>query len=52
MYNANAVVESMDSDFEAAMMLHGKEQVEKAKVREREVDEKIARIEKTIGRAS
>lgn len=51
MYDANAVVESMDSDFEAAMMLHGKEQVEKAKVREREVDEKIARIEKTIGKS-
>lgn len=51
MYNANAVVESMDSDFEAAMMLHGEEQVGKVKIREREVNEKIARIEKTIGKS-
>lgn len=51
MYNANAIMKSMDSDFEAAMMLHDKEQAEKVKAREKKVQEKIARIKKTICRS-
>lgn len=55
MYNMNAVVESMNSDFdaafEAAVMLHDKEQVGKIKARKKEIKEKIERIEKTIGKS-
>ena len=51
----NAVVKSMNSDFdaafEAAVMLRDKEQVEKIKARKKGIKEKIARIEKTIGKS-
>jgi hypothetical protein len=51
MYNANAIMKSMDSNFEAAMMLHDKEQVEEVKAREKKIQEKITRIKKTICRS-
>lgn len=51
MYNANAIMKSMDSNFEAAMILHDKEQAEGVKVREKKVQEKIAKIKKTICRS-
>lgn len=51
MYNANAIMKSMDSNFEAAMMLHDKEQAEEVKAREKKVREKITRIKKTICRS-
>ena len=49
MYNANAIMKSMDSNFEAAMMLHDKGQ--EVKAREKKVQEKITRIKKTICRS-
>lgn len=51
MYNANTIMKSMDSNFEAAMMLHDKGQVEEVKAREKKVQEKITRIKKTICRS-
>lgn len=51
MYNANAIMKSMDSNFEAAMMLHDKEQAEEVKAREKKIQEKITRIKKTICRS-